>query len=371
MKKRDSYIDVVKGLMMVSVINIHTVYWSLAKHTPDIMRQLAYFIDIPIFFFISGYLLLLSGFIETSKKFLLQFIRLYSHYVIVSLLLFSVLYLWILFTGKQPVPDIAVSLNTIKDVKLHGKLWDYIYGYNGSLWYMRVYFSMILFLPFVVGLRVFPRMRVYFMFFMIILYSLTIYHYKSHIYIFSNYGYITFYSVFFLLGAIFRIEEHKLKQSELLLSFAITCLLCWVIYHFDNNEFRLSHYKFPPTYQYLIYSLPLVHLFAIIKPLWSFVENCFIIDLLKPLAWSGRHSYILYLFQGAVCSLPSYFITFLDGLSNTELYCVVFSFNVSISLLLTWGYTFVFYRAKTLVTKLVSSRKQPSGTDCAPHENGT
>ncbi len=42
--------------MIVSVIHIHTVYWALAPVTPDLVRHLAYLIDIPIFFFISGYL---------------------------------------------------------------------------------------------------------------------------------------------------------------------------------------------------------------------------------------------------------------------------------------------------------------------------
>ena len=41
---------------MLSVIHIHTVYWSLAPFTPDIVRHLAYLMDIPLFFFISGYL---------------------------------------------------------------------------------------------------------------------------------------------------------------------------------------------------------------------------------------------------------------------------------------------------------------------------
>lgn len=358
MKKRDSYIDVVKGLMMISVINIHTVYWSLAKFTPDIVRQLAYFVDIPIFFFLSGYLLHLSGFIGTSKKIIFQFIRLYSHYVAVSLLLLFAVYCWFFFTGNRPVPDVGVSLSTIKDVHLQGNLWDYIYGYNGSLWYMRVYFSMILFLPFMMAHRFFVRMRIFFLVFMLIFYSLTIYHYPDTTYIFSDYGHVAFYTIFFLLGAIFQIEEHNIKPRELLLSFAITCLLCGLVFHLDGNALRLSGYKFPPTYQYMVYSLPLLHLFALIKPLWRFVENSWVNELLKPLAWSGRHSYILYLFQGAVCSLPTYFVIYFNGLSNTALFGVVFSFNVSVSLLLTWLYVRGFHRIKKRITVYIPSRRE-------------
>lgn len=357
-KIRDNYIDIVKGLLMLSVINIHTVYWPLFRHTPDIVRQLAYFIDIPIFFFISGYLLRSNGFIESLKSFLRQFIRLFSHYILVSLLLFMGTFCWFYMVDGRLISGLADSLISIMDVNLRGELWDYIYGYNGSLWYIRVYFSMMLIIPLYTGLQIFKRMRIYGLFFMVLFYSLTNYQYSGHAFIFTDYEYVAFYSIFFLLGSIYQIEEKRIQQRDLLISLAITCLLCGMIYHFDNNELRLSQYKFPPTFQYLLYSLPLLHLFALIKSRWNLAGNSAIGKLLKPLAWAGKNSYILFLFQGAVCSLPRYFLSSFPVNTNLGLYGAVFAFNVALSLLLTWCYVICSSKIQSRTTRLLSTAKQ-------------
>ena len=81
-KVRDTYFDAFKGMMILSVINIHTVYWSLKPYTPDILRELAYFVDIPIFFFISGYFVRYSGFLSCGRQALRQLVRLYLGYLI-------------------------------------------------------------------------------------------------------------------------------------------------------------------------------------------------------------------------------------------------------------------------------------------------
>lgn len=357
-KIRDNYIDIVKGLLMLSVINIHTAYWALLRHTPDIIRQLAYFVDIPLFFFISGYLLRSTDFIESLKNFLRQFIRLFFHYIVVSLLLLMATFCWFYLVDGRLVSGLADSLISIKDFNLRGELWNYIYGYNGSLWYIRVYFSMMLIIPLFTGLQIFQRMRICGLFFMVLFYSLTIYQYSGHTFIFTDYEYVGFYSIFFLLGSIYQIEEKRIKQRDLLVSLAITSLLCGMIYHFDNNELLLSQYKFPPTFQYLVYSLPLLHLFALIKPRWHLADNSTVGKLLKPLASAGKHSYILFLFQGAVCSLPGYFLGAIPVNSNLGLYGFVFAFNVGLSLLLTWCYLICSSTVQSVATRLLTTVKQ-------------
>ena len=38
-KKRDTYLDFTRGVMILSVIHIHTVYWSLKPLIPDIVGR--------------------------------------------------------------------------------------------------------------------------------------------------------------------------------------------------------------------------------------------------------------------------------------------------------------------------------------------
>ena len=53
-KQRDSYIDVVKGLALLSIMLIHTVFWSGATYVPYYCRNIVLCFDVPIFFVLSG-----------------------------------------------------------------------------------------------------------------------------------------------------------------------------------------------------------------------------------------------------------------------------------------------------------------------------
>ena len=113
MAERDTYFDAFKGMMILSVINIHTVYWSLEPMTPNIARELAYFIDIPIFFFISGYFFKHSSFVDTTRQALRQLIRLYLKYVVVAALVAVGVMLWAFFFRDRVIEGMAASLLSI------------------------------------------------------------------------------------------------------------------------------------------------------------------------------------------------------------------------------------------------------------------
>ncbi|MEO8340182.1 MAG: acyltransferase [Nitrospirota bacterium] len=51
---RDSFIDLVRGLCALSVVFIHTVFWSGSEYVPTYLRSLSLLFDVPVFFFLSG-----------------------------------------------------------------------------------------------------------------------------------------------------------------------------------------------------------------------------------------------------------------------------------------------------------------------------
>lgn len=55
--KRDLTIDLFKGFTILWIIHIHTVFWSGDFYFSDPVRQFTLLIDVPIFFFLSGYLM--------------------------------------------------------------------------------------------------------------------------------------------------------------------------------------------------------------------------------------------------------------------------------------------------------------------------
>jgi len=51
---RDSFIDLARGICALSIVFIHTVFWSGSGYVPTYVASLSLLIDIPAFFFLSG-----------------------------------------------------------------------------------------------------------------------------------------------------------------------------------------------------------------------------------------------------------------------------------------------------------------------------
>ena len=52
--ERDHYVDFVRGLCALSVVFIHTVFWSGYSYVPEYVRNLSLMFDVPVFFFLAG-----------------------------------------------------------------------------------------------------------------------------------------------------------------------------------------------------------------------------------------------------------------------------------------------------------------------------
>jgi fucose 4-O-acetylase-like acetyltransferase len=340
-KVRDTYFDAFKGMMILSVINIHTVYWSLKPYTPDILRELAYFVDIPIFFFISGYFVRYSGFLSCGRQALRQLVRLYLRYLVITALVASGTVLWVYFF-RDRIPDgLPASLLSMFTLKLSGELWGYFKGYYGNLWYLHTYLPMLLLVPVMVGIPFFPRFKYVVLFVLLILYYLMTYEYKGHVFLLRSWGDIFFYSFFYVLGTVYRIKEEELSARLVLFSFIVNCLVVWFIFQMDGGELRLSRYKFPPSVEWLVYSLLLVHVFVLIRPYWNKTIRSRISRIAPGLEWIGNNSLTVYLIQGLICSIPFLFAGRLaEAVSYTPLlYLLVFSFNATVSISLSIIYT--------------------------------
>ncbi len=331
---RDSYLDFARGLLLLSVIHIHTLYWSLAPFTPDLVRHLAYLMDIPLFFFISGYLFKNTTFWVSVRTAGRQFGRLYLQYVVISFLVAGGILLWIYFGEGRPQRGLWKSLLSIFRVNVQGEMWGVLKLYNGNLWYLRTYFPLLLLAPFLVGLSVFRRAKIPLLVFVFLGYALATYHYKHHLFLLVRTGQVMFYAIFFVLGALYRSCERDFGSKAVALSLGLNLLLAGVVFHLDGNTLLLGAYKFPPSPHYLIYTMLSVHVFLLAKPYGSRLNR----PVFAPLVWAGRHSFELYLIQGAVCCLPFFFVRRLGTDNPWALYAVVFSFNVLVSFGLTGLY---------------------------------
>jgi len=355
--KRDTYLDFTRGLLILSVIHIHTVYWSLAAFIPDIVRQLAYLVDIPIFFFISGTLFKNTTVWVSVRTAFRQFLRIYLHYVAITFLAAGGILLWLHFGEHRMEPQVGAVLFSIFRIQPLGRMWGYLSMYLGNLWYIQTYLPLLLLVPLLVGLPFFRKAKWAVLALVIAGWVLVSTFLPRQMFWLAPAGQVLFYSIYFVLGAIYRIIAPLCKPKWVALALAVNLLMALGIFGFDGNTLILTSRKFPPTFVYLIYTMLLVHVFVLVRPFWGRIRS----RVVAPVVWAGRNSLVLYLIQGAVCSLPFFFAERLGTTNPWALYAMVFSFNVLLTFALSGLYVAAASRVKgaTGVLKCHFKRGKP------------
>jgi fucose 4-O-acetylase-like acetyltransferase len=352
---RDSYIDCFKGAIILWVIHIHTVYWSGYAYIPEHVRQITLLVDVPIFFFISGYLTKPSAFYPALRKTAKNFIRLYFEYIAISCLILVAIVLVKTLSSGWTKPDFSLAIASMLRMTPHGEIWNSVRVYGGSLWYIKDYLSLLVFVPFLLGIRQIYDCKIQVLFTVLLFTALFPKEYPDQTFVFSSYGSVSFYLFFFLWGVIFKEREQILAPKIIVTQLVLSILLGLVVYFFDGQQLNIQKYKFPPSTQYLIYSLILVHFFMLLKR-WGRgkvkIGHRWWVLILR---WCGMNTFSIYLFQGFVCSLPYFFIEpLVPRIHPAALYLLVLSSNIAITLLLAYAYR----SAKDLISSsAVSGRK--------------
>lgn len=361
--KRDGFLDFFKGLLILWVVHIHTVFWLGIGYIPEIVRERSLLIDVATFFFISGYLTKLSDLLSSFKKSLKQFTNLYLNYLVFSCLLLVPLTLLFIFKDKT-IPDLQLAVLSMLRVDPAGELWGDIPVYGGSMWYLCVYFSILWFPPIFSSFFGSRNSRIAILIFLLLAFYVSRYLNLNQSFLFTQTNLILFYLFIYMLGVTYRQEERNVKVLYLNLSLLLNIILCFVIFfHFDQGVLKMQELKFPPSFNYLIYSLPLIHIFAIAKSSERYSNFASSNKFAALSEWCGRNVYFVYLVQGVVCSLSGFLISMTkDRLPILITYLIVLTFNVSLTLLLTLLYTEARARFLSFVEVKFGKVKVESGT---------
>lgn len=352
--KRNGFIDAFKGGLILWVLHIHTVFWTGVAYIPDIVRQNSLLIDVAAFFFVSGYLTKPVAFVSAVRKAAKQFIYLYTNYLVFSSLLLFPIYLVFRFKDKT-IPDLPLAIISMLKVNPMGELWKDAPVYLGSLWYIATFLSVLVFVPFLVSLFKSRPLRVFTLISLLVLLIFSS-NLNSHSdFLFTQDIYIYFYLFIYMLGAAYRVDEQNISVRFLKFTFLVNVGICLGIFFvLHNGVLELQTRKFPPSLEYLSFSLLLIHLFAIGKHVWQYPDADQKSRKLQFLEWCGQNVYFIYLIQGVVCSVPGYFIpTLVDRIPTLGVYFVCLIFNVCFTLLFSLAYV----RSKEVFLKLVKTVK--------------
>lgn len=331
--KRDLYIDYAKGIATLSVIFIHTTFWSGQLYAPKEIRILSLLFDVPIFFVLSG--LTSSGNIEKTFQRLVKLQITYMIFV-TGLFLFDSFFKVFLqtFFNAETYRNFFLTFgtkyteNTLShpfDFRILGNWWIHQY-FNcdvfpvvmGSFWYLKTYFLVTIFG--VLSIRFFQKhffWIIAFCTFLTLIFNLLPNHYPS-----GQTGYITFYLSIFLLA--FQLKNKRLNFNQLWISTGLVVFsFISMFWHYGWGIFYLiNKRKFPPQIPYIVWSmLSLLIIFSLYNRLRFNKENLF--------SFIGKNAIFFYFAQGISSSLVYFIANILKEKINWSiLILLIFGINV-------------------------------------------
>lgn len=308
---RDLYIDFAKGMATLSIIFIHTAFWSGQFYIPAEVRVFSLVFDVALFYALSG---ITSG--SNIEKTFYRLLKLQITYMIFVTFLFFLDYFFkvfgLTFFSMEWLQNFystfgsKYAATSVSDIPQWQNLGNwYLHQYTnadtfpvvmGSFWYLKVYFILAVFG--VLILRFFPKHTDWFIGLCLVL--TLVFNIIPEYYPGGQVGYVAFYLAIFLIANRMRGKKIPAKVIPVLYA-VVAAALIWMFWYYGNEIFyRINKNKFPPKIPYIIWSLfSLTTLFVLYNRLKITKEN-FITHI-------GKNAIFFYFAQGISSSLV-YFI---------------------------------------------------------------
>lgn len=337
--KRDLYIDFAKGLATLSIIFIHTAFWSGQFYIPSEFRVLSLLIDVPIFFALSG--ITSSGNIE---KTLYRLLKLQITYMIFVTGLFfadwifkvSVITFWDIetlksfystFGGKYipQNPSAAIDWAQLGNWYLHSYTnCDTFPVVMGSFWYLKVYYIVT-----ILGVLILRFFKQHISWFIALCVALTlIFNIDPNNYPSGQVGYVVYYLGIFLIG--FQLKGKTIKKAYIPVLYVLAAISIITIGYIYGPDiyYKINKQKFPPQVPYIVWSLlSLITVFVLYNRL-KITKDTFINNI-------GRNAIFFYFAQGISSSLVYFIVVPLKGnIHWAVLMVLIYVINVILAILI-------------------------------------
>lgn len=350
-KERDTCLDFYRGIAAISIVLIHTVYWSGGGYLGEsILYTLVLMVDVPLFVFLSGWSAFYTSCVE---KTFLNLLKIWFQYAIFILMLDIICnVIWHSETFSAP--------NFLAQLVFAGSTAE-LPVVSASMWFMPVWIPIVLVGSSVtVFLKSYPKgvqNKWYFYtitFLLIGVFQCSITNKETWFLMSRNF---CFYMIFYLLGYV-AADYHPHWRLRRYLGICAVLLLSWFIVSqsFQIPAKGLQETKFPPHLMYLVASL-----FSIVTTIYlrdkihQLMERCSIV------CFVGRNALAFYFTQGIGASLIYYVYPHIISRGPYVTLAACFMVNLAITgilgLLLIQIYWLVFH---ALLRKLVSMWKRLS-----------
>ena len=283
-QERNYSIDFLRGIAVISIIAIHTAWWSGQGYLPAWFSNLFLLIDVPVFIFISGIsfsyhesvLKTIKGIVIQWKKWIF-FLGLYSAILIIFWRnSFHIKYLvnWIFYRFPATNPLRVVS---------------------GSIWFIPMYMVVSILCALIISTYKKSESNIAFKYILLLMLLIAGMCSNSSNFAFLN-STTAIFSFIFLLG--YYASSNKIQDIYKLIMYEIDTLI--VIYLvFKSNGYKLESIqslKFPATIYYMLVSFISIFLFWYLKDQIKIKKN-------NPINYLGKNAIFFYYSQGIGSSL--------------------------------------------------------------------
>ncbi|HFT8656081.1 TPA: acyltransferase family protein [Enterobacter cloacae] len=319
-KQRDYYIDNVRGLATLSVIFIHTVFWSGVFYVPDYMRIAALFFDVPVFFLLTGFVFKSTGKIDSLR----QSVKI-AYYFFVFTLIMNTL------TFNLNIDQLigAITFNSA-NIPVFPVV-------NGSYWFVPMYISSIIIAHALIKTL---GEKTKFIIPMALLYYFVGYFadYKLHYTMLGiNINSLLFYVSLILVGYNFYGLIGKRKSFIYLAIFFILFIL---LINYNNDAIRLQKYKLNLSLPYVLASSISV----------AFIFTGLLTRKKSLLSWIGQRAIYFYMAQGIGASVI-YIVVHKLKLDWIPKLLIMFSINLAVTFIVVTSILKIISMTETLCSR--------------------
>jgi len=320
-KSRNYYIDVLKGIAIISVILIHTAFHSGSSYVPTWFSNFTLLFEVPMFFFLAGWSYSYS---KGNKSYVKGIIITQIKYMFFVFLIYIAIHI----TNAIHFSNNPVTLKHLINWFLHAlSNMTPFRGVEYSLWFFKVYFFVSLLDAMMITL-IKPKIGKYIIAICFIgIFIITFFMPKiGNINLGIELSYILFYTFFYMLGYYTKDKEISIYQFAIL--FVTTILSLIVIHKFANIDvLEIQKHKFLPNFVFMLWSLFGVYIVIFLK---KYFNNC----KKNILSVIGQHSMYILFAQG-IGSSVLYCVSKYIVMDWYYKICVMFGINILVTLVIT------------------------------------
>jgi len=341
-KQRNYYIDILKGIAIISVVFIHTAFHSGNAYVPKWFSNFTVLFEVPMFFFLAGWSYSYS---KSNKNYVKSLLITQIKYTVFM----ALLYIVIKIMNYMQLTENTMSLTQlIKNIFHTYTDTGPFVGVYYSLWFFRVYFFVSLIGAMLITL-VKTNIKKYIIIVCLICMLLVTFLTPSigKIDIGIELSYFFFYMFFYILGNELKDKQLNVIPFILLSIFTIVSLIC-INKLTDINVLQIEGNKFPPNFVFLLWSLFGVYIVTFLK---KYFKNC----KKNIISIAGQNSIYIFFAQG-IGSTILYWVSKYIGFDWYYKIIIMFAINLGITTIITIILKFILDAIGKKISKFLNEK---------------